>query len=78
MYVHMYVHNYIYFVAIIVHFDKSIYSVAESDGSVQPILTLSKPSPCHITIRVKARDITAIGEHFYSYCIYVHMYIEIS
>jgi len=52
-----------YFVAIIVHFDKSFYSVAEHDGSVQPILTLSKPSPCHITIRVKARDFTATGKH---------------
>jgi len=76
IYVHMYVHIYIYFVAIVVHFDKSIYGVAKHDGSVQLILTLSKPSPCHITMCVKARDITATGGYIHSYCIYV--YIEIS
>ena len=49
------------FVAIIVRFNQSMYMVREHDGVVTPVLTLSKPSPCCITIRATLSDLTAIG-----------------
>ena len=36
--------------------------VREHDGVVTPVLTLSKPSPCCITIRATLSDLTATSE----------------
>ena len=52
----------IIFTAITVSFNQSIYSVTEHNGSVQPMLILSKPSPCPINVHVKIEDITAISK----------------
>lgn len=51
-----------YFVAIIVNFNQSTYRILEHEGLVQPVLNLSKPSPCCLRVSVKLMDITAIGE----------------
>ena len=52
----------IIFAAITVSFNQSIYSVTEHNGSVQPMLILSKPSPYPINVHVKIEDITAISK----------------
>ena len=45
--------NQILFVAIVVSFEQSTYSVNEDGGSVQPVLVLSNPSSTDITVQVK-------------------------
>ena len=52
----------LYFLAITVSFNQTVYSVTEHNGSVQAMLVLSSPSPCHITVHVKVEDITAISK----------------
>ena len=39
-----------------------MYSACESDGYVQPVLTLSSPYSAPLTVRVRERSITAYGE----------------
>jgi len=54
-----------------VSFNQSTYSVVEHEGPVQPILVLSKPSPCCLQLSVKIMNKTATGE----LCMYV-VYID--
>ena len=61
MYDNVYLCMLINFVAITVKFNQSTYTVNEHQGPVQPILTLSRASPCCITIRAILKDITATG-----------------
>ena len=51
-----------WFVAISVSFSQKIFSVNERDGVAAPVLTLSKPSPCCLHLRVEVEDITATSK----------------
>jgi len=50
------------FVVITVNFNQLVYTVTEHEGQVQPVLNLSKPSPCCLHVFVKVMNITATGE----------------
>ena len=42
-------------------FDQSSYFVDEDGGSISPVLELSEPTPCCITVYVELTDKTATG-----------------
>ena len=48
--------NYNIFSATVVNFEQRTYSVNEPDGSVQPVLVLSKPSSYNIIVQVFAGE----------------------
>ena len=50
------------FVAITVNFNQSTFTVKEYEGPVTPVLTLSKPSSCCLTIRATLKNVTATGK----------------
>ena len=45
-----------------VSFENSHYAIGESDGQVQPVLTLQYPSSVIITVQVTGSDNTATSE----------------
>ena len=55
------------YVEISVRFDKSSYTVNESEGTVVPVLKLDQPSPCCITVYAEltsgTRSSDATGKH---------------
>ena len=51
-----------HFVVILVHFNKSMYNVNESDGIVQTILILSSPPAVDVTVHVLSIDGSAIHD----------------
>ena len=53
----------LYFVAITVRFDRSVYSVNESAGPAQPVLVLSGPSSKAFNVTVTSTDGSATGEY---------------
>ena len=53
----------IFFLAVIVSFENTTYSVIESAGPAQPVLVLSNPSSTPITVRVFNTDGSATGEY---------------
>ena len=44
-------------------FNTSTYIVNEDVGTLSPILTLNKPSPCYITVLAELTDVSATGEY---------------
>ena len=56
-------YSYASLIAIAVSFNQSTYSVDKDDGPAQPVLVLSNPSSTDITVKIKNKDITAIGEY---------------
>ena len=46
----------IFFVAISMSFEQSSYTVDEGVGYIYPVLKLSKPAPCCITVRAELTD----------------------
>ena len=53
--------KYIIFIEISMSFDRSSYVVDEDGGSISPVLELSEPAPCCITVYVELTDKTATG-----------------
>ena len=55
------------FVVLSMRFDKSSYTVNEDEGEVEPVLKLSEPSPCCITVYAEVTSRTgstaATGKH---------------
>ena len=51
-----------YYIAAIVSFAQSSYSVNETDGVVQVEIILSNVSSTNIVVQVESSDITAIGK----------------
>ena len=50
------------FIAVIVFFNQSMYSVNEGDLSAQPVLVLNNPSLSDITVQILHTDGSATGE----------------
>ena len=51
----------IYFVAVTIFFDQSVYTIDEAVGPLQPVLVLSNPSSFNIAIQVVDTSTTATG-----------------
>ena len=70
----MYVHISIY-LEIIANFEETSYRVYEHNGSIEPKLTLSRPSPCDFILHAQ---LVPLGElidiHMYL-CTYIHILI---
>ena len=49
------------FIATVVSFSQTFYSVSEDTGAVQPVLVLSNPSSTDITVEVMDANISAFG-----------------
>ena len=58
-YVYLAVH---YFTVPAVSFEQQNYNVNETDGKVEPVLVLSKPSVADITVEVFSTDGSAAGK----------------
>ena len=56
------IHTYVFSVGIRVGFDQSLFSVNEDLGTLSPVITLDRPSPCCLSVHAKLIDNTAIGE----------------
>lgn len=50
-----------------VSFNQSIYSVNESDGSIEPVLQLSRRIFTDVTVMIKVTDNTATGKGWHHY-----------
>ena len=60
-----YMENIILFPATVVNFEQRTYSVNEPNGSVQPVLVLSKPSSYNIIVQVLAGEYCLTTYHNY-------------
>ena len=65
-------------VAITVNFNQSTFVVNEYEGPVTPVLTLSKPSSCCLTIRATLENVTATGKLCMYYSMHTTFYFSIA